>query len=700
MIGPFKNVNPKTKILFFAIVFILSPGAILSYFGLRSIDKNTENLRMKYIGTINLVRDKLEREVISHEKDLLNNIIELIPILENYNELKIWLKNIHANNPVIEYPFFVYADGGFISTSLSLSKGRGYKSQTKMVLEKKDDFERAEDAEFIKRDFDKAINYYRKLQSNVISPQERALILSRIGRCYYKAGKINEGIKEYRKILKSFSKDVFIGGIPSQVIALSQIAEGYKKLNILNEQLNITYELYQSLLNDPWDLNGGDYLYYLKSTDTEITNLIKLNKDIEIPENNITELMNRKNELHEQIRFIELGLQNISPEISDNPNTETSSELQPQHVSLRENNSILQMGCLRLPDTFLKSGLTALCYQIEEDYILSHLLPEVLTTVELGSDVLIGILDEKGNLLYLQDNLQLSNYLVAENFSKLFVTWKVAMFDRSGSTIEELTSKEKRQYYVLFAGFIVVMVAGVIFTVRAVIHESEASRIKSDFVSNVSHEFKTPLALIRMFGETLESGIVTDKEKKQEFYSIIRKESERLTHLINNVLDFSKVDAGIKEYNFAEKDLVKIIRNSLEAYKFHIRDLGFDIESRLPSELILPKIDEDAISQAFLNLLSNAVKYSKERKNILVQVQEDSNSALISVTDQGIGISKKEIKKIFDKFYRVPGKENNSSGGSGLGLTLAKHIVKAHGGEIKVESEEGKGSTFTIEIPL
>jgi signal transduction histidine kinase len=320
--------------------------------------------------------------------------------------------------------------------------------------------------------------------------------------------------------------------------------------------------------------------------------------------------------------------------------------------------------------------------------------------VELGKDVFVGILGDKDSLLYIQHNHPISNYLVAENFSQLFVNWKVALFDKEGKSVEQLVGKEKQLYLMLFAGIIIVMFIGIFIMVRAVIHESEVSRMKSEFVSNVSHELKTPLALIRMFGETLDSGIVTDEKKRREFYSIIRKESERLTHLINNVLDFSKMDTGVKKYYFEEADLVKVVRSSLEAYKFHIRDNGFEIESSLPDESIMLKMDRDAISQALLNLLSNAVKYSDESKFIQVKIQTDSASASISVTDRGIGIPKEELKKIFDKFYRVPTIKGKEIPGSGLGLTLTKHIAEAHGGTIEVESEVGKGSRFTIRIPL
>jgi signal transduction histidine kinase len=367
---------------------------------------------------------------------------------------------------------------------------------------------------------------------------------------------------------------------------------------------------------------------------------------------------------------------------------------------VKENNSMLQLGYFKLPEAFRNPELLALGYQFKNDYILSDLFPEILASVELGRDVFVAILNGKDSLLYQQKEQPVSGYLVAENFSHSFPDWKVALFDPDGKSIEQLTGKERQLYLMLFMGIILVMVIGIILMVRSVIHESEISRLKSEFVSSVSHELKTPLSLIRMFGETLDSGIVTDEKDRRKFYGIIRKESERLTHLINNVLDFSRIDAGVKEYNFREADLVEVVSNSLEAYKFQTSDSGFKIESELPDESIILKIDKEAIPQVLLNLLNNAVKYSEEEKYIKVKVSKDSTSALISVTDHGVGISKEEQRKIFDKFYRVSTDKTKETPGTGLGLTLSRHIVDAHHGTIEVESEVGRGSTFTVTIPL
>ena len=700
MLKSLKHISPKTKILFVVFILILLPSVILSYLGLRSIDQSAENLRTKYLGTISLVRDKLEREIIQLEENLRNSLIELFPNLNKDDKLKALLRNAESDNPVFKNLFLVKADGGLISTSVSLGWKKLRKIQTFRNPQMTDNFNMAEKAEFIRKDFVDAIVLYRKALACTTSSQERALLLSRIGCCYFKIGKYKEGINEYKKILRLGIDEVTIGKVSASIVALSQIADGYGAMNASKEQYNIMLELYQRLLDHPWDLSGGDYLYYLKSTSREIQSFGQADSNVNSTKRNIRDLIYREGKLLEQIRFIKYIQKNIVHEIESNLKSKTFSELQPQHISFQENNSTLQLGYFKLPPTFQQSQLLALGYQIENEYILANVLPEILTSIDLGRDVFTGVLNDKDSLLFPQQDRPVKNYLVAENFTQFFVTWKVALFDQNGKSIEELVGRERQLYLALFIGIIVVMLIGIVFTVRAVVHESEVSRIRSEFVSNVSHELKTPLALIRMFGETLDTGIVTDERKRREFYRIIRKESERLTHLINNVLDFSRMDSGTKEYNFEEADLVEVVRSSLEAYKFHVRDLGFEIESKMSDKLVMPKIDKDAISQVLLNLLSNAVKYSEDRKNIRVEVRKNSTSALISVTDHGMGIPKEQLKKIFDKFYRVPTPEVKETRGNGLGLTLAKHIIEAHGGSVDVESEVGKGSKFTIRIPL
>ena len=250
-------------------------------------------------------------------------------------------------------------------------------------------------------------------------------------------------------------------------------------------------------------------------------------------------------------------------------------------------------------------------------------------------------------------------------------------------------------------GFIDIMLgAGLLLVYSNVRREIHLSRIKSDFVANVSHELKTPLALIRLFAETLEMGRVPSAEKAGEYHRIINKESQRLTQLINNILDFSRIEAGRKEYRFAPVDVREVVHEVLEAYGFQIEQQGFTLEVDTPADPVLVAADKEGLEQALLNLVNNALKYSAEEKYLRLEVTATGDEVRIAVTDRGIGVAKREHRKIFEKFYRSEDSLVHDTKGSGLGLTLVRHIMQAHGGHVELDSAPGKGSTFTLVLPV
>jgi signal transduction histidine kinase len=216
----------------------------------------------------------------------------------------------------------------------------------------------------------------------------------------------------------------------------------------------------------------------------------------------------------------------------------------------------------------------------------------------------------------------------------------------------------------------------------------------------VSHELRTPLALIRLYAETLEMGRLTNPEKPQEYYRIIREESERLTALINNILDFSRIEAGRKEYEFRETNLAELVRNTLDSYRYQIEQHGFAFQAQIAEDVPPMQVDREAIARSLLNLVNNAVKYSASEKFLGVKLYRDNGAVKIEVIDHGIGIPHSEQSKIFEKFYRAGDPLVHNTKGSGLGLSLVRHIVQAHGGEVSVESAPGKGSKFTIALPV
>jgi signal transduction histidine kinase len=244
------------------------------------------------------------------------------------------------------------------------------------------------------------------------------------------------------------------------------------------------------------------------------------------------------------------------------------------------------------------------------------------------------------------------------------------------------------------------MIGGIWLTYRNISREMNLARLKSDFVANVSHELRTPLALIRLYAETLELGRLSSQEKYQEYFRIIREESERLTALINNILDFSRIDAGRKEYEFQETNLAELVHSTLESYRFQIQQNGFGFEENISSDIPPVKVDREAIARSLLNLVNNALKYSKDQKYIGVSLYRVNGSVNLEVRDRGIGIAASEHEKIFEKFYRCGDPLVHNVKGSGLGLSLVRHIARAHGGEVLVESSPDKGSKFTIALPL
>lgn len=259
-----------------------------------------------------------------------------------------------------------------------------------------------------------------------------------------------------------------------------------------------------------------------------------------------------------------------------------------------------------------------------------------------------------------------------------------------------------QRFFYLIALFLVLCVTlfGAYFLWRDVGRELRMAEMRSQFIASVSHELKTPLTAIRIFAETLRMGRLKDSQAKREYLDTIVNESHRLTRLLNNVLDFSKIEKGQRTYRREPACLAEIINAAVQATQYPLKQQDFHLNVHLEEELPDISVDRDAIGQAILNLLSNAMKYSGESREIDLRVQKRAGHAVIEVSDQGIGIDPAQQKRIFEKFYRVPNEQNQRIPGTGLGLALVFHIVKAHDGHVEVRSVLGKGSTFSIHLPL
>ena len=314
-------------------------------------------------------------------------------------------------------------------------------------------------------------------------------------------------------------------------------------------------------------------------------------------------------------------------------------------------------------------------------------------------DVVVTVFNREDELVYSNQPFEGKAYEVGWPIPFVFTDWFL------GIRMLHMTEEQwSQRYFLTNLSFSVltaiVIVAGIILTLRAASRAMKLSQMKADFVSNVSHELRTPLASIRVFGEFLKLGRIKDSNKIHEYGEYIETESRRLTQLINNILDFSKIESGQKTYQFEEADVEHVVTDTLKTFEVMLEQNGFVINFvKSPQQLPIVIMDSNAIAQAFINLLDNAVKYSAESKEIDVRLGLQNGFVTIAVSDHGIGIAQEDRDKVFEKFYRVGNCLVHDVKGSGLGLSIVKHIVEAHHGTVTVESEPGRGSTFIIHLP-
>jgi K+-sensing histidine kinase KdpD len=227
----------------------------------------------------------------------------------------------------------------------------------------------------------------------------------------------------------------------------------------------------------------------------------------------------------------------------------------------------------------------------------------------------------------------------------------------------------------------------------------ELNRLKTEFVSSVSHELRTPMSSIRGLAEVLQAGKIKDKAKQDELISLMADESSRLSRFLHNILDFGKIEQLTKTYNFQKVEIQSVVKETVKLFMYRSESDEFALKTNLPENPLLLEIDKDAVKQALTNLIDNAIKYSSDKKDIVIELLEKEKHAEIQVKDQGLGIPAEEKQKIFDGFYRHAEASHLNPKGVGLGLKIVKHIMEAHKGEIKVESQPNKGSTFSLIFP-
>lgn len=559
--------------------------------------------------------------------------------------------------------------------------------------------QKAESFEFVEKDYSKAIDHYKNCKSLAVSPEEISKALAGMGRCLFRSRRFEEAQQTYQRLADQYGDVPNPAGHPYEITATLKLYELAQQNQELEKGFKLLLNLYEIIQAGEWSLHPAAYEFFT----AEIESLFAAEQNLEAyPDilSSFDSLQKGPAVYKDILNFAAVLEKRIIPRIKEklvlNP---LDDESNTGRVLAQDNKEPYLVSYTLLPN--LEDDRT--CYggfYWNLDSIKHAIIPNTLDNLRLESGFHFKTVDGMDPNFSVSKNGIISEGTLAISYRQFPLPWSLLITHPDIQDLKKSALWENFYYGAFLTLLVALMIFGVILIVRDVSRESETTRLKTEFVHNISHELKTPLTLIRLYGETLQRKKNLSEQEIEDSYEIITKESERLSHLINNVLDFSKIEMGEKEFNFTKGNLGEVVKETLESYRYHLEKNGFSVREEITPGLPEISFDQEALASVLVNLLSNAMKFSPGKKEVTVRLFRADETIVLQVADQGIGVSKKEIPKIFQRFYRAGNKLSPESKGSGLGLALVKHITAAHNGKIEVESVLNKGSTFSIYLPL
>lgn len=327
-------------------------------------------------------------------------------------------------------------------------------------------------------------------------------------------------------------------------------------------------------------------------------------------------------------------------------------------------------------------------YLVREDF------PRLFSSDEARAQ--FNVVDDDNRRMFGESLSRSGEYIVGVRFPTTLYRWRMQVAPKDAPLLEEQARQREFNKASLIALSVLVLLIGVVFLLYATIKERRLNALKSDFIANVSHELKTPLSVVRMFAEMLLTERVQSVEKQKQYLEMICRESERLSSLIENVLDFAALERGKQKFEPQQADLAAIVTRGVETVRHRLEHT--EVRLHMPPQVPPVVIDEDAILLAVINLLDNAAKYG-EGTPIDVTLEVRRREIVVSVRDRGPGIPKEDARRVFDRFYRVP-RPGQQIRGSGIGLSLVKHIAEAHGGRAFTQNASDGGAVVSFSVAL
>ncbi|MFO7977962.1 MAG: HAMP domain-containing sensor histidine kinase [Bacteroidales bacterium] len=540
-----------------------------------------------------------------------------------------------------------------------------------------------------------AVNQYRKGLQESGSVLQTLALLNGIARCQVKMNQLPEARVNFREIIE-LDRGRFLGSeVPFVFLAYYQLADIEARLRSSAAALNVMLDFYELLVDNFHHLRAAQHSFYISGVKEKIQSM-----PAEALRTQASRYMviNEREKATEDERSFRVLFDNHLLPVCRN------------YIQLPGEGSALKFIRLKSREDFSVIAMKAIYGESQTDVIqgivlnedeVSRLLVSVVESHNANNDINIFLLHPGGSqkdYVGLEEDSSILSAGFTE-ISDLFPGHSLGISLGDNPGFENIFKRTIRLYYLLFAAIIGVILLGIVFIFRDIYREQQFSQLRSSFIANVSHEIKTPIASLRVLAGNLSEGLIIRQERQKEYFRLINREAERLSYLTENLLDFSSMEARRKVYRKELINLNDLFRKVLRRFFLMHQEKELVIHQSIPSGLPDIMASPEGLEQAVLNLLDNAAKYSGPNKSIGMSLKQDNKEAVISVWDNGIGIAQSEQKKIFEKFYRVNNKEQKKPG-SGIGLSLVKEIAQMHNGSIEVESEPGKGSKFSLIIPV
>jgi signal transduction histidine kinase len=545
--------------------------------------------------------------------------------------------------------------------------------------------------EFSEKEFDKAFQFYYALLKKNRNNQNRGELLNTMARVQKKRGKFDSALAIYDSIQHNYSRIIIQNKIPLGIVAFLEKNSCYLQLNDTASTLENTVMLLRMLSNRHWELEESYFFDYREKADETIS-LCRNSKN-----SNINFLTGKAEAIKDSLVYEEKKTQYLLAFLKDRESIIESLRTRGKTASNRykyEINAKQYFYSLLSGEENNEWGIL-----FNTTKILENVLIPLLQEQASSNNFYWEISNEDGDRLGGADNIPDELFPVKTDFPSALPSWSLTFYPQNMGLLATFFRSGGGLFFYIFIVVLVILVFGLIFTLQTVNNKIELSKMKSSFVSTVSHELKSPLTSIRQIAEILAYKKVST-ERKEKYFTMILQQSERLSHLIENILDYSKIEVGQKQFHFENTDLAVLAEKVVLAFQDRMAARNFQINLSIPNSINKIQGDKEALEQVLYNLIDNAIKYSGNADKVEINVESDSDFVVLSIKDYGIGIQKEEHEKIFNQFYRVGAELTQTVKGTGIGLTIVKQIVEAHNGKITVESSPGKGSTFILKFPV